>query len=300
MNHLQRFAVDGCTYFETVSLPVPLTWMEWMKASWCIARHTLGGRKGRTILLILAVMMGAALTASLSTGMRSLQASIEYRITKKIGKTDARVVHRYSGTFESDILDDISEWPGVAEASARLTGSLTLARTDGKTDENGRRLRLTARARGVDVENDEDFEQIDLLEGRLPRTTDEILIDPLTAKLLQVNLGDELVVERFGPPIKLKIVGLRDRQIIGALQKPSVQVDRSVISEAVGRSAKISTISRQSSLIASASASLSCAILSRISCDCRSCASRGRPKLPVHGQADTCEVVRVEHQETEP
>ena len=214
-----------------------------MKASWCIARHTLGGRKGRTILLILAVMMGAALTASLSTGMRSLQASIEYRITKKIGKTDARVVHRYSGTFESDILDDISEWPGVAEASARLTGSLTLARTDGKTDENGRRLRLTARARGVDVENDEDFEQIDLLEGRLPRTTDEILIDPLTAKLLQVNLGDELVVERFGPPIKLKIVGLRDRQIIGALQKPSVQVDRSVISEAVGRSAKISVVS---------------------------------------------------------
>ena len=214
-----------------------------MRASWCIARHTLGGRKGRTILLIAAVMMGAALTASLSSGMRSLQASIEYRITKRIGNTDARIVHRYSGTFDGDLVDEVTTWPGVAEAAARLTGSLTLAREDGKRDEDGRRLRITAKARGVDVKNDQEFRQTDLKEGRLPEKPDEILVDPLTAQLLDIGLGDNLVVERFGPPIKLKVVGVRDRQIIGALQKPTVQVDRSVISEATGRNAKISVIS---------------------------------------------------------
>ena len=214
-----------------------------MRASWCIARHTLGGRKGRTLLLIAAVMMGAALTASLSSGMRSLQASIEYRITKRIGNTDARVVHRYSGTFDGDLVDEVKTWPGVAEAGARLTGSLTLAREDGKVDEDGRRLRITVNARGVDVKNDQEFQQTDLKEGRLPEKNDEILIDPLTAQMLEIGLGANLVVERFGPPISLKVVGVRDRQIIGALQKPTVQVDRSVISEATGRNARISVIS---------------------------------------------------------
>ena len=217
--------------------------MVWMRASWRIARHALGGRKGRTTLLILAVTMGAALTSSLSTGMRSMQASIEYRITRAIGESDARIVHRYSGNFDADIVDEVETWPGVRKAAGRLMGSLTLARADGKTDADGRRLRLTAKARGVDASVDKQFRQVDLKAGRLPENTEEILIDPLTSKKLEVGIGDELIVERFGPPITLKVVGIQDREMLGALQKPQVQVDRSVIAEANGQDTKVSLIS---------------------------------------------------------
>ena len=152
-------------------------------------------------------------------------------------------MHRYSGSFDGELVKDVRTWPDVKQAAARLVGSLTLARSDDKRDENGRRLRITAKARGVDVAHDEDFNQVDVKEGRLPQANDEILIDPLTAEMLEVGLGDTVVVERFGPPIELKIVGIRDREILGALQKPKVQVDRSVISDATGQSAKVTVIS---------------------------------------------------------
>ena len=217
--------------------------MAWMKASWRIAQHALGGRKGRTTLLVLAVTMAATLTASLSTGMRSMQASIERRITKAIGETDARIVHRYSSPFDAGLIDEVRTWPGIKRAAARLAGSLTLSRADGKKGEDGRKLRLTAKARGVDVKHDEEFRQIDLLEGRLPATAAEILIDPLTSERLEASIGDVLIVERFGPPIELTVVGIQERQMLGALQKPKVQVDRSVISEATGQKAKATVIS---------------------------------------------------------
>ena len=214
-----------------------------MKASLRIAQHALGGRKGRTALLIMAVTMAATLTASLSTGMRSMQASIERRITKAIGETDARVVHRYSSPFDASLIDEVRTWPGIKRAAARLVGSLTLSRADGMKDENGRKLRITAKARGVDVQHDSEFKQIDLLKGRLPESVSEILIDPLTSELLQATIGDTLVVERFGQPIKLEVVGIQEREMLGALQKPRVQVDRSVIAEATGQSEKVTLIS---------------------------------------------------------
>ena len=66
----------------------------------------------------------------------------------------------------------------------------------------------------------------------MPATTREILLDPLTAQRLDVGLGDTVRVERFGPAIDLAVVGIRDRPILGALQKPSVIVDGTVIEEA--------------------------------------------------------------------
>ena len=214
-----------------------------MRPSWHIARHALSGRRSRTILLVAAVTLAAALVTAVSTGMRTVQATVEYRISRSIGEVDARIIHRYGSPFEAGIADEVRTWPGVREAAPRVEGALTLARTDDRRDENGRRLRITAQARGVDTGRDEAFAQYDLLEGRMPVDPGEILVDPLTARSLEVALGDVVRVERFGPPIELEIVGIRDRPMLGALQKPKVQVDSTVIEEAIGREGRASVVS---------------------------------------------------------
>lgn len=214
-----------------------------MRPSWHIARHALSGRKSRTILLMIAVTLAAALVTAVSTGVQTVQATVEYRISRSIGDVDARIIHRYGSPFEADVVDTVRTWPDVREAAARIEGALTLARADDRRDEDGRRLRITAQARGVDTGRDEAFSQYDLLEGRMPSDSTEILLDPLTAETLEVGVGDVLRVERFGPSMELKIVGVRDRPILGALQKPRVQVDNTVIEEAIGREGRASLIS---------------------------------------------------------
>ena len=169
-----------------------------MRPSWHIARHALSGRRSRTILLVAAVTLAAALVTAVSTGMRTVQATVEYRISRSIGEVDARIIHRYGSPFEAGIADEVRTWPGVREAAPRVEGALTLARTDDRRDENGRRLRITAQARGVDTGRDEAFAQYDLLEGRMPGDPGEILVDPLTAALHTVTAdGSGGGVHRF-------------------------------------------------------------------------------------------------------
>ncbi len=214
-----------------------------MRPSWHIARHALSGRRSRTILLAVAVALAAALVTAVSTGMRTVQATVEYRISRSIGEVDARIIHRYGSPFEADIVESVREWPGVREAAGRVEGALTLARLDDRRDADGRRLRITAQARGVETSRNEAFSQYDLAEGRMPTNPGEILIDPLTSQALELGVGDRLRVERFGPPIELEITGIRDRPILGALQKPRVQVDAQVIEEAIGRRGLVTLVS---------------------------------------------------------
>ena len=214
-----------------------------MRPGWHIARHALSGRRTRTILLVVAVTLAAALVTAVSTGVRTVQATVEYRITRSIGNVDARIIHRYGSPFDAGLAEEVRSWPDVDEAAPRTEGALTLARLDDRRDRDGRRLRITAQARGVDTARNEAFSQYDILEGRAPTGPEEILIDPLTGDSLEVGVGDRLRVERFGPPIELEIVGIRDRPILGALQKPKVMVDTSIIEEAIGREGRASLIS---------------------------------------------------------
>ncbi|MFO0783220.1 MAG: ABC transporter permease [Phycisphaerales bacterium] len=81
-------------------------------------------------------------------------------------------------------------------------------------------------------------------EGRLPTHTGEIAIDPMTAKALNAKLGDTLDVQRFGDPIALKVVGILQRPMLGALQRPYVVVARADLVEATGSSGLTTIMAR--------------------------------------------------------
>ena len=202
--------------------------------SWQLALRHLRGRRSRTVLLGCSVILASALVSAVGSGMNSMQVSLENRIDKAIGKTDARVVHENGSRFDKSLVEIISKAPGVQIAGSRLYGSLTLARSDGRLDEDGRLKRVTSNARGSDLDADNGFEQIELESGRHVAAENEIIIDPLTARKLDVGVGDLLSVQRFGEPIELDVVGIVKRPILGALQRPQVYLSRSTLSSAVG------------------------------------------------------------------
>ena len=175
--------------------------------------------------------------------MNTMRASIEYRIDRLVGSADVRVVHDYAGQFDVEPLKALLEVDGVEAGGGRLGGSLTLIRTDEATDESGRRARITVSARGADIDPDDRFAQIELREGRQVAAANEIILDPMTSKRLQVSLGDSVRVQRFGTPIDLEVVGIQNRPMLGALQKPLVQLARTTLVEAVGGSDRIDVYS---------------------------------------------------------
>lgn len=213
-----------------------------MRTIWRLALRSLLARPGRSVLLASAVAFATALVTALACGLATAEANINERIDRLIGSIDARIVHPYSPTFEASIVAEARSWPRVAASGARLVGSLTLVRSDGKRGEDGRLLRTTVQARGIDLEADPRLSPLEIVEGRRPEKPGELVLDPRTKRALQLEVGDRVEVQRLGDPIELVVVGVYDRPALGALQRPLVQLDRGTLAEASGLEGSVSAV----------------------------------------------------------
>lgn len=214
-----------------------------MLPSWRLAYNTLGGRRGRTLLMIGAITLASSLVVAVSCAIGSVQASVEKGIAKILGRSDARIIHSANGRFDEALLEAVRGWHEVQLATGRLGGSLTLAHADGrKNPKTGDLIRSTTFALGVDFAMEPNFRDQPLLAGRRPEKPHEILIDPMTADELHASVGDVLEVQRFGDPINLTVVGIYERQRLGTLQRPFVDVDRHTLQEAMDRPKQLTSI----------------------------------------------------------
>lgn len=214
-----------------------------MLPSWRLALNTLAGRPVRTGLMIGAIAIAAALVMAIACAQATVQASMSHGITKFVGNTDARIIHQGNGRFEEPLLEQVRAWPEVDVASGRLGASLTLIHADGRTDpETGELLRITPTAIGVEFENETRFRIREITRGTFPAKPDEILIDEVTAEQLRTEVGDVLEIQRFGDPILLTVAGIFTRPRLGTIQRPLVEIDRTVLAEATDRPAELSAI----------------------------------------------------------
>jgi len=214
-----------------------------MQSIWRLARNWLAGKPGRTALMIAAVAIAASLVVAVSCAIGSVQASMEYGIVKILGATDARIIHPANGRFDESLLATARSWPEVRLASARLGASLTLVHSDRrKNPKTSQLLRCTPNALGVDLSLEPKFRTQVLTDGVWPTQPDEILIDPITAEELQAKPGDVLEVQRFGTPVTLKVAGIFERQKLGTLQRPFVDLDRGTLMNAADRKGQITSI----------------------------------------------------------
>ena len=212
-----------------------------MRGLWPFARRSLLGRRGRTALLLSAVALAASLVVAVTSGMRTAQASLEDSISRAMGATDARVVHRYAEPFDASLLDEVRQWTGVERAAGRLSGSITLANESSRNDA-GQPRRATVQARGIEPSEDAFFREVEIETGRRIEGAGEIVLDPGTAEALKAKPGDTLRIVRFGKPLEVKVVGIYTRPVLGALQRPLVEIDRGVLSDATKRQGKLTGI----------------------------------------------------------
>ena len=178
----------------------------------------------------------------MSSGLQTAQANLEGRLQRLLGAVDARLVQQAGAPFEASIAREMRAWPGVDETQARLTASLTLVRSDGDRDRDGRTRRATAQARGLDPARDPRFEGLPLREGRRPSGPTEIALDPMTAETLDARTGTAVRVVRLGKPIDLTVSGVMERPLLGALQRPMVELDRGTLAEATGRADEATSV----------------------------------------------------------
>jgi putative ABC transport system permease protein len=209
--------------------------MQWILPSWRFAWRTLSARPARTLLLATSIALASALVTAVSTGLQTAQVNLETRLTRLMGAVDARLVQQAGAPFDASIAAQARAWAGVREVQARLAGSITLVRADGDRDENGRPRRATAQARGLDPAQDPAFESLPMREGRRAQGPEEIALDPMTARTLDARPGTRLRVMRLGKPIDLTVSGVMDRPLLGALQRPMVELDRRTLATASGR-----------------------------------------------------------------
>lgn len=210
-----------------------------------LALNSLAGRPGRSALLAGTVALASSLIVAFSCVVASAQQNVEQNVKRFLGASDARVVHPAGARFPGAALDEVRSWPEVEGAVGRFSASLTLAPTHDRPDpETGLPRRLTPSAVGLDfaAEQAGGFRTFDVEEGRLPEAADEALIDPLIAEALDVGVGDDINVLRFGEPATLRISGIYARPKLGMLQRPRMYLDIGALGELTNRPGWLSDV----------------------------------------------------------
>lgn len=213
-----------------------------MQAILPFVRQGFSGRRSRNLFLAAAVALASALVAAVGCAIATAQDNMLVQMHRAIGEEDARIIHEYSSLFPAEVTHRARSLPGVKAAAGRMRGSLTLAQGSTRPGELHPR-RATVQARGVDIDGDEGFDQVKILEGRAAQEEKEVMLDALAREQLAAKVGDQLIVQRFGDPITLTVCGIYERPRLGALQRGHVQLSRALLAQATGAEDEVNVVS---------------------------------------------------------
>lgn len=183
-----------------------------MRAVWHIAVSSLAGRRGRTLLLILAVTLGTMLTVGAAALMGTFAHALEQAVGRIAGLADVRLHHRYSARLEAAVLSTVRAWPEVQLATARVETTLLLRHL-----QTGRWQLVLAS--GVEPAFLQPLHPLSLSQGRILEHDDEVILDEPAVESLGAKLGDSISVIRLGKPGQLTLVGILERPRLDLLQR---------------------------------------------------------------------------------
>src|SRR5262245_26049011 len=97
-----------------------------MRPAWRLAINSLSARASRTMLLIGAVALSAALIAAVSCAMASVSNAVKVRLEQTVGRCDLRIKGAGTGqVFSASVLAQAQGWPETKIAAPRLETSTT-------------------------------------------------------------------------------------------------------------------------------------------------------------------------------
>lgn len=187
-------------------------------------RSSVAGRRSRTMLLILATALSAALVSAVACAIASVNQAIQTQIESSMGAAEVRLKPPGSGLrLPASIVDTVKAWPGVNRVSGRLDGSLSVwldlpVLTPSKAGPDAGAWIRTQERIGLNVKADTvepDAAWDDrthpapgpkLIAGRLATAPDEIVIDAMMAQRLSIaSARSPDQRDGFVPPLLRKV-----------------------------------------------------------------------------------------------
>jgi putative ABC transport system permease protein len=182
------------------------------------ALKSLAGRKFRTVLTALAIVLGVAMMSGAYVLTDTIDKAFDAIFVESYAGTDAVVTGKDAGfSFEGEsaqtppipeaTLEQVRAVDGVEVATGSVQDFQTkLLRPDGESIDTGG---APAFAFGIETAPEYDrFNPLNLVEGRWPSGSEELAIDEGVADDEGLALGDRIGVAALGPAQEFRIVGI--------------------------------------------------------------------------------------------
>jgi putative ABC transport system permease protein len=182
------------------------------------ALKSLAGRKLRTTLTALAIVLGVAMMSGAYVLTDTIDKAFDTIFVESYAGTDAVVTGKDAGiSFEGEsadappipeaTLERVRGVDGVELAAGSVTDLETkLLRPDGESIDTGG---APSFAFGIETASEYDrFNPLNLVEGRWPHGGGEVAVDEGVAEDEGLKLGDRIGVAALGPAQQFRIVGI--------------------------------------------------------------------------------------------
>lgn len=188
-----------------------------------MALRYLLGRKLRTTLTTLAILFGVMILFGMNAMLPGIMESFRQNTMAIANQVDITITGRIGGTFNQDITQTIQHWPGIKAAMASLRQNVILI-LPGEVDLISQKMGMTSNSTILTVNGilPEDLLRVrpqEIVAGRFLEAGESgaIVIPQKTLSLLQLQIGDTLVLPSAQGSASFKIVGLTaDKPTVGA------------------------------------------------------------------------------------
>ena len=183
-----------------------------------VALRGLSGRKFRTVLTAIAIVLGVAMMSGAYVLTDTIDKAFDAIFVESYAGTDAVVSGEDAGiSFEGeqsqpapipeDVLEQVRGVDGVEVAAGSVTDFQTkLLKPDGEPIDTGG---APSFAFGIDTAPEHDrFNPLNLVDGRWPSGAGELAIDEGVADDESLAIGDRIGVAALGPAQEYEIVGI--------------------------------------------------------------------------------------------
>jgi putative ABC transport system permease protein len=188
-------------------------------------------RPGRTILTLLSIVIGVAAVVSISIGTATTRASYRQMFATVTGKATLEVTAAGGVGFDKSLLDKVAAVEGVQVAApiVEKPSKLYLASNGG---EEAQERQVRTQIMGIDATRDGGVRDYDIVAGRQLKSGDELVMDEEFARLLGIQVGDEvgLLTKRLKKPFV--VVGLlkpRGAEVLRQASMAFIPIDRAQV-----------------------------------------------------------------------
>jgi putative ABC transport system permease protein len=170
-----------------------------------LAARYLGGRKLRTFLTTLAIMLGTLLIYAMNMILPTMVKAFEANMLAASGQVDITITHESGEAFSNRVLNKVRTIAGVRAISGSLSRTVNIPDNFYGKDQVTA-LTLT----GIDPRAAQTLRNYPIKEGRFLRSKDDLaaVITTSLAESLGVKLGDELSLPTTEGVVPLEIVGI--------------------------------------------------------------------------------------------